>query len=256
MKKNTIIAESLINGLSIADKKSAMLNGDKIGGDNIEKWLAAVREAYQSFYRYDYDCRAVANGTKPTADNTVAMDSLQKLIDLIGEVNGHKLTRSPEMLSILMEHSMKNDKKLTGEADAVNTQLKNARKELREVKTGMSEEYINGIHARIATLEDQLSSLKKTTNSANKGKTRVSESTFRSNLETELALFITKQNAKTWEELEAEKEERRKARREATKAKKAAKKAAEAAVRKVGAEVTERAVQIAVERVESEATNA
>ena len=86
----------------------------------------------------------------------------------------------------------------------------------------MNPDYVAKLEKDIEATSARLKLLCATTDSADKTMTRTSWNTFRYNVETELANIINDQQAKSWEELEAEEEARRKERRARTKAKKAA----------------------------------
>lgn len=229
MTNNTIFADALIHNATIKTRKSAMINGGQVGVENYAKWKTVTHNAYELFYKYQFACMhsAVTNDVNP-ADTTKAMNALQELLDLIGEVNGHKIIKSVDMLVIVSKYAMRDKEDLIGEALAVKSQLDNYKQEYRNIHTGMNEDYIKNLEEKIEETTAKLSALKCETDSVKIYKTRNNESTFRFNLERTLAQIINEQEAKTWEELEAEEEARKAERKAKAKSYKQAKRQAEA----------------------------
>ena len=92
----------------------------------------------------------------------------------------------------------------------------------------MNEEYVADLTAKYEEAKIKLAELKKLEDSCTTAYTRVTFNAFRSKVEQTMGAIVAEQNAKTWEELEAEKEERRKARRAKTAEKRKAEKKAAA----------------------------
>lgn len=256
MNNISIYASALQHNRTIKNRKAATINGGQIGVDNYAVWKSALDNAHSALYTYNKTCVDTAIGNAQSAEKSAAFNALKPIFDLIGEVNGFKLTVSDETLAILSPTAVTLKTPLVGEAELVDSQRKNLVKQLEAVHNGMSEDYVNGLKQQLTAAESRLDILKKQSGSTEPIKTKSTSATYYANIERELAILINKQSMKSWAELKAEEDERKAKRAEARKAAKAAKKAAEAAVRKVGAEVTERAVQIATERVESETTTA
>ena len=229
MTNNTIFADALIHNATIKTRRSAMINGGQVGIENYAKWRTVTHNAFELFYKYQTACmhNAIAAGADP-ADTTRAMNALQEILDLIGEVKGHKIIKSVDMLVIVSKYAMKDKEDLVGEALTVKSQLDNYKKEYKDVHTGMNPKYVEELEKKIEETSAKLTALKCETNSAKTYKTRNNESTFRFNLERTLAQIINKQEAKTWEELEAEEEARKAERKAKAKAYRQAKRQAEA----------------------------
>ena len=231
MKNNnisTIIADTLLSNLTIHNTKASTISGDQIGADLFAKWKEAQEVAYQAFYRYQH-AKTVASisGTDAKVDPAIvtnAMNALQALLDMIGNVTGHKIAKNPDMLDEVSAYAMSDRKDLAGKAWTLNEKVKQYKKDLKNVHEGMREEYVKSLQDGLAQAEEELAIAKKGTDSASKYNTRRPFSTFRTKMEEKLAKIIKGQAAKTWEELEAEKakiDAERKARR--AQAKKASK---------------------------------
>lgn len=227
--KNTIFAQTLITNLTIKNHKSSMLNGEAIGAENFAKWQFAMKCAYEAFYRYQSECFNLAKkGEDATPDATNAFKELQAILNLIGEVNGHAIPKSMQLLNAVSQYAIKTKEVYVGKAGLVKSELDNYKREYRNLANGVNEEYVEKLEKNIAEKEEELRILATAIDSADKSKTRANWATFRYNVETTLAQVISDQQAKSWEELEAEAEAKRAERRAKTKAKKQAKKTAEA----------------------------
>ena len=224
--KNTIFAETLTTNLTIKNHKNALLNGEAIGAENFAKWQFTLKCAYEAFYRYQSECFNLAKmGENSVPDATNAFKELQAILDLVGEVNGHKIPKSMQLLNAISVHAIKTKEVYVGKAGLVKSQLDNYKREYRNIPNGASDAYIEGLEKNISEKEEELRMLCTTVDSAGKSKTRTTWSAFRYNVETTLAQVISDQQAKSWDELEAEAEAKRKERRAKTKAKKAEAKA-------------------------------
>jgi len=215
-----IIAQALVRNSTIANNKEATINGGQVGIDTYATWKTALENAHRNFYKYE--CATIIASIDPdksTKDaKSEAFKSLQAILDLVGEVNGHALHKSEELLNNLSKYSILDRKQLTGNAEFINSQLKNLKAEFNKPNNGASEEWIADMEKRIAAKEEELKLAKKQTDSASKFKTRAKYGTFATKMECALAQIIKGQEAKTWEELEAEEQARKdaaKARRKA-----------------------------------------
>lgn len=226
--KKTIIHETL--ELNYYKKTKSAITGDQLGAELFAKWKVAVdnfrREAYK--YRSAKRVNAGLGEDAVPYDATPAFNALQVILDLVGEVNGHCIVKNGDMLEILTETAIKDTEALAGEALTIASELANAKKRLKALDyNGVNPEAVTQTVELIAELEEKLRVAKAQTGSCTPGTDRATETTFRKNFEKKFyKVVVEKQALKTWEELEAEKEERRKARREATKAKKAQAKSA------------------------------
>ena len=222
---NTIIAEALLKNFTVKNHKDATINGGQVGVDIYGKWDIAIKAAHECFYTYQHDVVDVAIAKSASVDTTRAMNALQELLDLIGEVNGHAITKNSAMLEMVSKHAIKSKEDLVGRAMTIASELKNLRSEYNNLSNGVNPEYVEKLEKDIADKEAELKLEKSKPDSAKKFQTRTSLAVFRYNVERALAEIISKQSTKTWEELEAEAEALRAKRRAATKAKRAAQKA-------------------------------
>jgi hypothetical protein len=229
MKKT--IANALMDNMTIANSSKAKLDAEKVGVDEFSSWKFAETVAYEALYRYASARNNTAHmGENASVDATLtsnAMKSIQMLLDCIGEVNGHAICKNQSMLDVLADCVIATKKPLAGEALKQDSIVKNFRSQLKEVNDGMSAEYVEKLTSDYESAKIKLAELKKLEDSCTTVCTRVTFNSFRAKLELAMGGIVAEQDAKTWEELEAEKEERRKARRAKTAEKKKAAKEAE-----------------------------
>ena len=226
MKKT--IANALMDNMTIANSSKAKLDAEKVGVDEFSSWKFAETVAYEALYRYARNNTAHM-GENASVDATLtsnAMKAIQMLLDCIGEVNGHAICKNQSMLDVLADCVIATKKPLAGEALKQDSIVKNFRSQLKEVNDGMSAEYVEKLTSDYEAAKIKLAELKKLEDSCTTVCTRVTFNSFRAKLELAMGGIVAEQDAKTWEELEAEKEERRKARRAKTAEKKKAAKAA------------------------------
>lgn len=229
MNKKTI-ASALMDNMTVSNSGKAKLTAEVVGVEEFASWKFAETVAYEGLYRYAAARNNAAHmGEAASVDSKLtsnAMQSVQMMLDCIGEVNGHTICKNAAMLDMLAECVITAKKPLAGEALKQDSIVKNFRTQLKEVNDGMSEEYVDQLNADYVAAKIKLDELKKLENSCTTVYTRVTFNAFRSKIEQAMGAIVAEQNAKTWEELEAEKEERRKARRAKTAEKKKAAKAA------------------------------
>lgn len=227
------IANALMDNRTISNSSKAKLTAEIVGVEEFASWKFAESIAYEALYRYAVARHDTAfMGEAASVDSKLisnAMQAIQLMLDCIGEVNGHAVCKNQAMLDELVKCVNTDTKPLAGEALKQDSIVKNYRKQLKKVNDGMDEEYVADLTAKYEMANIKLAELKKQVGSCTTENTRVSFSTFRSKIERKLGDIISEQKAKTWEELEAEKEERRKARRAKTAEKKKAEKKAAAA---------------------------
>jgi hypothetical protein len=242
--KNTmnIFAQTLAVGGTIYTKSAARITGDKVGADNYAKWKITMEFAHRAFYGYkkavDDMLRGREADVKLATDN--AMTALQTVLDLIGEINGHKLVKSQELLDEVAKYAVGEKTELVGDAFTIASKLKNCNLCLKDAgynaetgkaHNGVNPEYIKKLLEEQAELEEELKIVKKSAGSGVAVDVKKSFTAFCTDFERKLAKLSNDQSMKTWEELEAEEEARRKERRAKTKAKKAEKAKAEAAAK-------------------------
>ena len=225
------IYQAITSGTTVKNSAKARVNSDKVGIDTFAQWRAIENIAFESFYKYADARRKSANqGEKATVDAAItanAFASLRNLLALIGDVNGHKVFANTDMLNTVTSVSMVVKKPLAGEALTQKSIVDNLKKQVDGIREGMQADYIAKITADYETAKIKLAELKKLEGSCSTEHTRANTNAFYLALENELATIINEQNAKSWEELEAEaaaREAERKAKRKANKnAKKQAK---------------------------------
>lgn len=214
----TIFAEALADN---REYKNARINGNAVGVSNARAWLSAVKAvripAYAvRVYRYNHmgDSETVA-----PCDQSKLYDALRPIIDMIGEVNGAKLDAhnvAEEIISNAMRFRLID---ITEEMAHAHSQKNIASKALREDDCEENQAKYDEWKAECERLEDIAGNCKRIPEIQ-------TETAFIKAVEILLGDAITKQNAKSAEEVAAEEEARRAARRAKTAAKKAAKKAA------------------------------
>lgn len=225
MNKKTI-ASALMDNMTVSNSSKAKLTAEVVGVEEFANWKFAETVAYEALYRYASARNNAAHlGETATVDAKIvsnAMQSIQMMLDCVGEVNGHPVCKNAAMLDVLAECVITAKKPLAGEAFKQDSIVKNFRAQLKEVNDGMSDEYVEQLNADYVAAKIKLDELKKLENSCTTVYTRVTFNSFRSKIEQAMGAIVSEQEAKTWEELEAEKEERRKARRARTAEKKKA----------------------------------
>lgn len=234
-----IFAQTLAVGGTIYTKSVARITGDKVGAENYAKWKTAMANAHRTFYIYKKAVDDTLRGRTVNLDaaRTQAMDTLQAILDLIGEINGFKLAKSQELLDEVAKYAVAEKTELVGEALTINSKLKFCKDCLKSAGydaetgkgyNGIDPDHIAKLLEEKAELEEELKLAKKSADSGKPVDTKKSFATFCVDFERKLAKLSNDQSMKTWEELEAEAEAKRKERRAKTKAKKAEAKKAEA----------------------------
>lgn len=222
----TNIANALVYNSTVMNNKAATINGGQIGVEDYGSWKTALENAHRDFYKYE--CAIITasiNPEKSAKDATIqAFNSLQAILDLVGEINGHPIHKSADLLNVLTKYSMVDKKERIGNAMLIQSQIKNLRAELRNTNDGMSQDWIDAKEKELNAKMEALRLADKQTDSASKYNTRAKYSVFTTKLECALAKIIKGQEAKTWEELEAEEQARKDAARARRKAKRQANK--------------------------------
>ena len=226
--KTMSIYEAITVGTTVKNSTKARVNADKVGVDIFPKWRVAENAAFEAFYRYaDARRKAAAMGEAATIDKDIsdkAFAALRELLNLIGEVNGHKLYANDAMLNTVAALSMVAKKPLAGEAFTQESVVANLRKQVNGIKNGMDAAYVENITRQFEEAKIRLAELKKLEGSCKVEYTRVNANKFYLELENALATIINIQDATPWEVLEKEEAERKAARKAARKANKDSKK--------------------------------
>lgn len=196
----SVIAMALINGSTISDSKTARINAVNTSSELAMQWNTVCTSAYNSFY--DYQEKVVneiitgEHDPRRVAVTTTAYKDLKGIVDLIGEVNGHKLKVSDDLLNKLSELVYSDKKKLSGNALLTKSKINNYKTELADCIKANSENTpanVERINAEIEKLEKQLKIDKIQLGSAQSDYKRWSVTTFRNKLELRLAMFINQQ---------------------------------------------------------------
>lgn len=213
----SIFAEALADNRNY---KNARINGESVGVSNARKWLAAVKAtripAYAiRVYRYNH---MGDEGIVAPCDMTNFYTALREVLDMVGVVNGAKLSAenvADEILANAMKFRVID---ITNEMAKARSDYREARKAYLEDENEDTSVAYEEAKAEVARLESEAGNCKRIAEIQ-------SESAYIKAFEIILGDAITKQCLKSAEEVAAEEEAKRQARRAATKAKKAAKKA-------------------------------
>lgn len=222
IKKSTI-AECLVFNNRFATVK---LSADQLGAESLKQWTDAVKSLQQSAYAVAVKCENDHAQTESvTVDKSALFAALREVLALVGEVNGHKLYSNDALATLIIGYANRRTNQDSPELQLVKSQISNNKKTLSvyEGTNGVNPDSIAALKNTIAELEAQRDALIAEADNRIKVVTRTTANTFRLDVEHALARAIAEQSAKTWEQLEAEAEERRAARRAKTKAKKSAK---------------------------------
>lgn len=216
----SIFAEALsIN----REYKNARINGEAVGVSNARKWSTAVKAmripAYAiRVYRYNHmgDEAIVA-----PCDMTNFYTALREVLELVGVVNGAKLSAENVAEEILANAMKFRVIDITNEMAKARSDYREARKDYLEDDCEENTTAYEEAKAEVARLEGEAGNCKRIAEIQ-------TESAFVKAVEILLGDAINKQCAKSAEEVAAEEEAKRQARRAATKAKKQAKAKAQA----------------------------
>lgn len=222
------ITNTLLVKKTIANTGARRLTGDDIGAENFAKWKLACENLYRECYKYERTKVMYALDRVDEINATNVFNALKVLLELLGEVNGHAIERNQVMLDMLSHLAITRKAELVGRAGEIKSELDIIRKQLREVSTGMNADYVESLEQKFEELTEELRIAKKQTESANPYPSIVSFNTFRGKLEDALVMIIEKQEAKSWEELEAIKQAKKAERDARRKANKQAKRQAAA----------------------------
>lgn len=220
MKNTTtmsIFAEALIDNL---DYKANRINGEAVGVSNARKWNTAVKDLLIPAYRvrvYRYNNMGNAETVAPY-DETPLYNALQVVLDMVGEVNGAKLDThncAEEIIANAMKFRVID----------TSPEMAHAHSEKREAAKALKENETEENQANYDKWVEECKRLEELPGNCKRIPDVQADSTFVKAVEHLLGAAITKQKAKSAEEVEAEREAKRQARRAKTAAKKAAKKA-------------------------------
>lgn len=213
MNNNNItmsIYESIVAGLSIANKKEARVNENRVSVELFANWMALEKVAYNALYDYAEARERVkvakSHGEDCTIDKAIsdsAFSALRSLLNAIGEVNGHKLIANDDMLIDVCACVYTVKKPLVGEAFTQASIVANLRKEVNGFANGMNPEYVQAKTVEFEAAKVKLALLKKQVHSCDNKKERAKFDEFRLSIENELARVANKQEMTPRAELEA-----------------------------------------------------
>lgn len=227
----TTLAESLVFNNRFA---TAKLNAEQLGAESFDTWKKIVAQLHRSAYKVYAQCEN--SGMKvgdTTVDKTEVYDSIRLVLNVLGEVKGHKLYANEESAIAIVSYAGRRGNVDAPELQLCNSRISNAKKEIRlaEGMKGLNPEYIPTLQAKLEELEEERKTLLATADMRYKQPTKTSDNAFRLDVEHFFARTIEGQLAKTLEELDAEeakRKEERKAKAKARKANKAKEQKAEA----------------------------
>lgn len=225
MKKitcTTALVDCLVDNNRFATKK---LNAEQIGAESFREWKTLVESLHKVAYLAYMDCEnSNLTADSNDIDKTAVFNALREILTELGEVNGHKLCANAELASLVIGYSGKRGNHDSPELQLCNSKIQNARNLLNKYAkmNGVNPEAIANLEAEIETLNSEKAELLNTADNRIKKPTRTTFEAFRLEVEHRLARAIAEQQAKSWEELEAEAEAKRAARRAKTAEKKAA----------------------------------
>lgn len=215
-KTMSIYAEALINN---REYKNARVNGEAVGVANARTWATAVKAlripAYAiRVYRYNHmgDTEVVT-----PCDQTALYNALKPVLEMVGIVNGAKLDAhncAEEIISNAMRFRTID----------ISEDMAHAHNERRLAKSALLEEETDENQANYDYWDNECKRLEALPGNCKRIPDIQAEATFTKAVEILLGDAITKQAAKSAEEVAAEEEARRQARRAKTAEKKAAKK--------------------------------
>lgn len=222
------IAKTLVRNITIKDKKSSRVTGDFVGVEAYSDWKIAIEAAHEAFYKYESAKIKLGNGTINSIkdEKNKAVEAFKAIVDLVGEVNGVKLETSIEAMELVSKYAIRDTEEYAGQALFVKSELDNLRKQLDNVSNGMSEEYISNLEKQFEAKNEEFKLEKKKPGSAKKGDDITTFTFFVNKAETRLAKAIEKQEAKPYEQILQEREEKKAANRAKAKARRDANKKA------------------------------
>ena len=220
---NTTIANCLTYNNRFAGAK---LNAEQLSPETLKQWTDAVAALHKSAYSIAVKCEnEQVRMESPTVDKTALFADIRTILALIGDVNGHKLYANDAIATLVVGYANRRANADSPVLQLCNSRISNNKRLLAvyEKTAGANPDSIQSLKDEIATLENERASLLSEADNRHKVVTRTSPNAFRLDVEHLIARVITEQEAKTWEQLEAENEARKAERRAKAKARKAKK---------------------------------
>ena len=226
-KTMSVYAEKLSEKAEFAGKYARM-NKETLG-ENFPVWKSTIVDCLPEAYKV-YEARH-NNGMSEnvTIDTSALYTKVNAIRNLIGEVNGLKLNSA--LLAETMVGASHTTRKacFSNDSAAADCDLASAQASMRVVKArpvnatfteAAKAQAIAKAQTAIDTAKARIDSLMQSAGNYRDVPCPVSESAFLSKVEVELRTIVNQQNAKTWEQVQAEKKalnEARKARRKSAK---------------------------------------
>lgn len=202
------------------------ITADHIGAEGLSLWNTLISNLHSSAYSVYALCEnSDLQAEDSSVDKSEVYNALRAILSALGEVKGHKLYANEELALLAIGYSGKRGNQDSFALKSCLEDIRYYSKKLKEYKetNGVNPEAIESLEKKVEELEQQKSDLLKAPDNRIKAPTRTSSTQFRLDIEHKLARVIAEQQAKTWEELEAEEQARKQARKEASKKRKQAK---------------------------------
>lgn len=203
---------------------SARLNAEQLNPDTLKEWTDSIAAMHKAAYSIAVKCEnEQVKLENPTIDKSELYAAIKSALSLIGKVNGHKLYANDAIATLVVGYSNRRANADSPELQLINSRINNNKRLLAiyEKTAGVNADTIANLKNEIDTLTNERTDLIAKADSRHKIVTRTSTNAFRLDVEHLFARIISEQQAKTWEELEAEDIERKAARAARAKARKA-----------------------------------
>ena len=220
-KELSIYAEALASNREF---KSARINGEAVGVTNARIWIAAVKALRIPAYAirvYRYNHMGDTETVEP-CDQSALYDALKPVLDMVGEVNGAKLDAynvAEEIISNAMRFRVID----------VTPEMAHARCNFIEARSDMNEDETDENVAAYEAAKAEVERLEALPGNCKRIPAIQAEATFTKAVEVLLGDAITKQEAKSADQVAAEEAAKKAERAARAKARKTARKAKKAA---------------------------
>ena len=214
---DTIIANVLVDNNRFATHK---VKADQLDAEIFRNWKNGIEAIRKAAYAVYAECENAGLDVKHAdTDLTAVYNALKPVLKMVGHVNGHYLAIHQQLAICAVTYAGKRANADSPELQLACSMLRNRQKELTQYEktNGVRPETLEKLRAEIAELEDKKAQLIAEPDNRIKTPTRTSAEAFRLDFEHRLARFIAEQQAKTWEELEAEAQARKQAKKDAKK---------------------------------------
>lgn len=229
MKNNITISGTTLQDCLVLNNRFANVHmtAEQLGAEGLKDWNALLDSMHSAAYSIYALCEN--NGLtveSNSVDKSAVFSAIHEIFAIIGEINGHKLVANEEIATLIIGYAGKRANSDSPELQLCLSRLRNRQRELADAEkfNGVNPVFIKTVKEEIEKLQEEKSALLASPDNRIKAPTRTTASAFRLEVEHRLARAISDQQAKSWEELEAEAEAKRKERRAKTAAKKQAKK--------------------------------